>query len=233
MGAAGADALRVARAAALHQGGDHVFTGDRECHSVPEPGRLSVDLLPHDFPPSSTVYDYFAAWRDDGTDREIHDMLRRRVRRAAGREEEPTAICIDSQSVDGAFSTQGETVGFDGNNYPGRAVLTPRLRACSSAQYPGCPGRDNHGAEDRGHSLGDRADRRSAVLVSTGSPCSQTAERGFLHAYRGYLGKPLENRQHLGLCLASPHAVLVDRGVHPQNQHNRAPGIIAVMRVPA
>lgn len=25
------------------------------------------DMLPHDLPPKSTVYDYFAKWRDDGT----------------------------------------------------------------------------------------------------------------------------------------------------------------------
>jgi transposase len=73
------------------------------------------DLLPHDFPPPSTVYDYFAAWRDDGTDRKVHDLLRRAVRRAAGRNEEPTAMCVDSQSVDSAFSAQGQSVGFDGN----------------------------------------------------------------------------------------------------------------------
>jgi transposase len=73
------------------------------------------DLLPHDFPPPSTVYDYFCAWRDDGTDKKIHDLLRRRTRKAAGRAEEPTAMCIDSQSVDSAFTASGDSVGFDGN----------------------------------------------------------------------------------------------------------------------
>ena len=43
------------------------------------------DLLPHDFPPSSTVYDYYSAWHRDGTDRRIHDLLRRQVRRAVPR----------------------------------------------------------------------------------------------------------------------------------------------------
>jgi transposase len=73
------------------------------------------DLLPHDFPAPKTVYDYFAAWRKDGTDRKIHDLLRRQVRTRAGRNEEPSAMCIDSQSVDTAFSAQGESVGYDGN----------------------------------------------------------------------------------------------------------------------
>src|SRR5918996_5323986 len=44
------------------------------------------DMLPHDLPPKSTVYEYFAAWRDDGTTQRIMDMLRMEVRTAAGRE---------------------------------------------------------------------------------------------------------------------------------------------------
>jgi len=34
------------------------------------------DLLPHDLPPKSTVYQYFAAWRGDGTWRHVLDTLR-------------------------------------------------------------------------------------------------------------------------------------------------------------
>lgn len=73
------------------------------------------EMLPHDFPPPSTVYDYFALWRDDGTDKTIHDLLRAGVRRAAGRGPQPSAMCLDSQSVDSSFTAIGETVGFDGN----------------------------------------------------------------------------------------------------------------------
>ena len=32
--------------------------------------------LPHDFPPSGTVYDYFSSWTRDGTLKHIHDTLR-------------------------------------------------------------------------------------------------------------------------------------------------------------
>ena len=42
------------------------------------------DMLPHDLPAKSTVYDYFAQWRDDGTWQEIMDALRRAVRQAKG-----------------------------------------------------------------------------------------------------------------------------------------------------
>ncbi len=55
--------------------------------------------LPADFPPWRTVYGYFAAWRDDGTLARLHDVLRAQVRVAAGRDVEPTAAVIDSQSV--------------------------------------------------------------------------------------------------------------------------------------
>ena len=55
--------------------------------------------LPHDFPPGKTVYHYFRAWTLDGTIERIHDHLRREVRTEAGKEEEPTAGIIDSQSV--------------------------------------------------------------------------------------------------------------------------------------
>jgi len=55
--------------------------------------------LPHDFPPWKTVYHYFRRWRDDGTLRRIHDGLRKRVREAMGRNPEPSAGSIDTQSV--------------------------------------------------------------------------------------------------------------------------------------
>jgi len=56
-------------------------------------------MLPHDFPPWQTVYDYFCKWRDDGTWKKIHDTLRRRLRISVGRSEQPSAGIIDSQSV--------------------------------------------------------------------------------------------------------------------------------------
>jgi len=57
------------------------------------------ELLPHDLLPKSTVWDYFSAWRDDGTWRRITDALRRKVRVNEGREPTPGAAPIDSQSV--------------------------------------------------------------------------------------------------------------------------------------
>jgi len=56
-------------------------------------------MLPKDFPPWQTVHHYYSRWRKDGTIRRIHDSLRRQVRVAAGRDPEPSAGVIDSQSV--------------------------------------------------------------------------------------------------------------------------------------
>jgi transposase len=69
--------------------------------------------LPCDFPPWQTVYGYFAAWRDDGTLARLHDGLRAQVRTAAGRNVEPTAAVIDSQSVRAADTVPKATRGWD------------------------------------------------------------------------------------------------------------------------
>ena len=61
-------------------------------------------MLPHDLPPWGTVhyyyYYYYYRWfRLDGTWIKIHDILRGRVRKQAGRKVNPSAGIMDSQSV--------------------------------------------------------------------------------------------------------------------------------------
>ena len=56
-------------------------------------------MLPHDFPPWKTVYHYFRLWRRNGTWEKINACLRRDLRVAEGRDPEPSAAILDSQSV--------------------------------------------------------------------------------------------------------------------------------------
>ena len=59
-------------------------------------------MLPKNFPPKSTVHDYFVEWHCDGILDRIHHALYVEVRELSGREASPTCAIIDAQSVKGA-----------------------------------------------------------------------------------------------------------------------------------
>lgn len=75
--------------------------------------RIAWEYLPHDFPPYKTVYDYYAKWEADGTTEQIHDLLRGKVREAAGRSGQPSAAILDAQSVKTSSNVPESSQGID------------------------------------------------------------------------------------------------------------------------
>ena len=68
-------------------------------------------LVPHDLAPWSVAYRWFAAWTADGTWARVHDALRDEVRVRDGRDRQPSAAVLDSQSA--KSSEGGEAIGYD------------------------------------------------------------------------------------------------------------------------
>ncbi|MGR8007652.1 IS5 family transposase [Streptomyces hypolithicus] len=79
------------------------------------------EYLPHDLPPKSATYYYFAAWRDDGTDQSVHDLLRWQLRESRKRLADPSLVVLDTQSIHAAVGVPADTTGKDASKkVPGR-----------------------------------------------------------------------------------------------------------------
>ena len=65
-------------------------------------------MLPREFPPWSTVHHYyFRLWRLDGTWEKINAVLRQRIRIRGGRDPQPSAAILDTQSVKTTRASEG------------------------------------------------------------------------------------------------------------------------------
>ncbi len=68
-------------------------------------------MLPHDLPPWEVVDYYFSQWRDSGDWERINRELRMEIRVSAGKDPEPSAAILDSQSV--KATEMSELRGYD------------------------------------------------------------------------------------------------------------------------
>ena len=70
--------------------------------------------MPADFPAWDDCYRFFRRWKTQGLLTMVHDRLRRACREQAGRDREPTAAIVDSQSLRAAETVGRQARGYDG-----------------------------------------------------------------------------------------------------------------------
>ena len=105
-------------------------------------------MLPKEFPAWQTVYYYFRLWRDAECFLVINDRLREKLRKGLGKQANPSAAIIDSQSV--KTDEQASSKGYDaGKKVKGRKrhILVDTLGLLLKAKVLTADVQDRDGAK--------------------------------------------------------------------------------------
>ena len=122
-------------------------------------------MLPHEFPAWGTVYDYFRRWQSEGIWDTLMQTLRREVRKKQGRDPEPSAAVIDSQSIK-TSAVRGPEKGYDAGK-KNLGAQTPPARGYAGQS----PGHQSDG------SASFRSGRRPSASLATQRKVSQNDAR--------------------------------------------------------
>lgn len=144
---------------------------------------IAWEYLPHDFPPHQTVYGYFSKWREDGITEKVHDTLRIKARKAAGRAEEPSAAILDSQTVKTSGNVPESSQGIDaGKKIKGRKrhIVTDVLGLLLVVMVTAASVQDTVGGREAVGKVAEKHPNVSKMWVDSGFKRS-VVERGAEH----------------------------------------------------